>query len=256
MPDIHPSCIYHFTGSLDALLSIVAGAFRVSYAREKIVGKRKSIEFAVPMVSFCDIRLSDIHSHISSYGAYGIGLTKDWAIDQGLNPVMYVSKNSNLSAEMIAEVKRIHQYIKEIRDKDYKKNARLSLRHNMNTLRYVKNYQGDLVRRSGKTTRDYRFASEREWRYVPSMDTIERPLLSIKDIESEELKAEWSSKLAGVNLCFEPSDVKYIIVKSDDSNERQAVITALHQHYGSSVEPSVQHLASRILSVDQIMNDI
>ena len=256
MPDVHPSCIFHFTGRLDALLGILAGSFRVSYAREKIVGKRRSIQFAVPMVSFCDIKLSDIQAHISSYGDYGIGLRKEWAIDRGLNPVMYVSKNSDLSADMIAEVKRIHQHIKGAGDKLVNKSARLSLRHNMNTLRYVKNYQGDLIRRNGQTTRDYRFANEREWRYVPGMGSIDRPLLSINDIQTDELKAIWNSSLAGVSLEFEPSDVKYIIIKSDEDNERQQVINALQQHYGSSTGASMLHLVSRILSVEQITNDI
>jgi hypothetical protein len=256
MADVHPSCIFHFTSGVDTLLSILSGSFRVSYAREKIIGKRKSIKFAVPMVSFCDIKLSDIQTHISSYGSYGIGMTKEWAFRNGLNPVMYVSKNAEMSADMIAQVKRAINYRKETEDAQAREYAGQFLTHSINTLRYVKNYHGDRVRKTGETTRDYPFANEREWRYVPEMNKTERPVLAFHEIDTDELKASWNAKLSGLSLRFDPLDVKYIIIGSDKHEERQTVIDKLGQYYGSASGMVAQHLASRILSVEQIANDI
>lgn len=42
--------------------------------RELLAGARK--KFAVPMVSFSDLRRSELRPIIKSYGKFGIGLTK------------------------------------------------------------------------------------------------------------------------------------------------------------------------------------
>jgi hypothetical protein len=252
MADVHPNCIFHFTNEFDALKGILAGAFNVSYAREKNVGKRRSIKFAVPMVSFCDIKLSDIQYHIASYGKHGIGMSKEWAVRNGLNPVMYISKKSEIAVDMISEVKRISSSMGESKDLATRKGAKKSLMHSFNVLRYVKNYEGDNLRADGITTRDYRFANEREWRYVPPMTSTARPLLSLSDVETAEKKAAWNAKISHLKLSFEPSDVKYIIIPEDDFSERKLVIDEITRIYGEGE----QHITSRILSVDQILSDI
>jgi hypothetical protein len=140
----------------------------------------------------------------------------------------------------------------ESQDSASRKNAKKSLMHSFNVLRYVKNYQGDNLRADGSTTRDYRFANEREWRYVPSMNTAARPLLSLVDVGTPAQKAAWNAKISTLKLSFEPNDIKYIVIPSDDSSERQLVIDEISKIYGAAA----QLMASRILSVDQILNDI
>jgi hypothetical protein len=252
MADVHPNCIFNFTKRFDALKGILAGSFNVSYAREKIVGKGRSIQFAVPMVLFCDIKLSDIQYHITSYGKYGIGISKEWAVRSGLNPVMYPSKRSDIAVDLIAEAKRISSTMGESIDSASRKNAKKSLMHSFNVLRYVKNYQGDNLRADRTTTRDYRFANGRGCRFIPPMNSTTRPLLSLDDVGTADQKAAWNAKISTLKLSFEPKDIKYIIIPSDDSSERQLVIDEISKIYGAAA----QHMASRILSVDQILNDI
>lgn len=48
------------------------------------------------MVSFCDLRLSELAEHICTYGCYGIGMSKKWAVDNMLNPVSYWSRKAVL----------------------------------------------------------------------------------------------------------------------------------------------------------------
>eukprot|EP01034_Spumella_vulgaris_P011525 gene11525-14663_t len=51
-----------------------------------------SHEFAAfPMVCFCDIPLSRIDEHVGFYGSYGLGLSREWGIRAGLNPVQYIA---------------------------------------------------------------------------------------------------------------------------------------------------------------------
>jgi hypothetical protein len=54
----YPSILFHFTQKHDALKGILRNTFRPSMARETIENNGADKEFAVPMVSFCDLRLS------------------------------------------------------------------------------------------------------------------------------------------------------------------------------------------------------
>ncbi|MCG6211981.1 abortive infection system antitoxin AbiGi family protein, partial [Vibrio furnissii] len=90
---LYPDILFHFTREKESLFNILNSTFRVSYAREKIEGVDTVREFAVPMVSFCDLKLPELKVHMGKYGKYGIGLTKEWANRNGLNSVMYINKH-------------------------------------------------------------------------------------------------------------------------------------------------------------------
>lgn len=92
---LYPDILFHFTKK-ENLFKILESAFNVSYAREIIIGKSSEREFAIPMVSFCDLRLTELKSHMIKYGSYGIGLTKQWANANGLNPVMYIINSGHV----------------------------------------------------------------------------------------------------------------------------------------------------------------
>ena len=89
---LYPDILFHFTNK-EGLFGLLESTFKVSYAREKIIGKNSTREIGVPMVSFCDLKLSELKSHMNDYGVYGIGLTKEWALKNSLNP-MDKEKNS------------------------------------------------------------------------------------------------------------------------------------------------------------------
>ena len=76
--------IFHFTKEKASLKGILEDNFKIHYRGESVtLGDQRRV-FYVPMVSFCDIPLSEIKKHIANYGAYGIGLTKEWAMRNGL----------------------------------------------------------------------------------------------------------------------------------------------------------------------------
>ncbi|MBT7825316.1 MAG: hypothetical protein HN600_01875 [Bacteroidetes bacterium] len=68
-----PSTVFHFTKK-EALLGILKENFKIQYCFERWT-THQSEDFAIPMVSFCDIKLSEI-DHMFKYGNYGIGLVK------------------------------------------------------------------------------------------------------------------------------------------------------------------------------------
>ena len=88
--------LIHLTENKEALKGILQNNFKVQYCLEKITTMGGSFQLAIPMVSFCDIPLSEIKNHISKYGKYGLGLNKDWAIRNKLNPILYIEKGSEL----------------------------------------------------------------------------------------------------------------------------------------------------------------
>jgi hypothetical protein len=81
--------LFHFTYK-NALLRILKEQFKVKYCFEIIYTHEIPFEFGIPMVSFCDIPLSEVKEHMNKYGSYGIGMNMKWAKNNGLNPVLYI----------------------------------------------------------------------------------------------------------------------------------------------------------------------
>src|SRR5271157_1052471 len=91
--------LFHFTGSPDNLESILRNEFHPRYCLENwnILNLKELNEIAIPMVSFCDIPLSQIRKHVRYYGHYAIGLTKEWGMKNNISPVLYTHKQARLS---------------------------------------------------------------------------------------------------------------------------------------------------------------
>ncbi|WP_321867026.1 abortive infection system antitoxin AbiGi family protein [Paraburkholderia tropica] len=253
MGSLHPDILFHFT-SRNGLFGILQHTFTVSYARERIVGNRKAAEFAAPMVSFCDLRLSELKDHMSKYGSYGIGLSKDWANNNGLNPVFYVNKHCSLASKLIAAVEHLHKQLPSISDGDEYQKAATAYMDIINTYRYIKNYEGELIRKSGPTTRNYRFADEREWRYVPPLEATLFPFVGLDKITTTAQKNALNQQIAHLRLEFEPEDIRYLIVERDE--ERLDLIHHLETVKWRFDEGTRRRLASRILTADQIEHDV
>ncbi len=165
--------------------------------KECVSLSNKAAVYSIPMVSFCDIPLSEIKEHISKYGSYGLGMTKEWGIRKGLNPVLYVSQNSMLSESYR---KAIVHFAKDNNWTD-------ELKALLDVARYLKNYEADLTR-GGTTVKNYRFSDEREWRYVPPYTEKCDMLVTNKGLTEPELKAVSDAKLVDLRLEFEPNDIK------------------------------------------------
>lgn len=250
---ISPSCVFHFTNSSDALIGILNNNFKLSYCREKTKYGIGGSDLRVPMVSFCDLPLSQVKNHIASYGFYGLGLSKDWAKKQKLNPVMYMDRGSLLSESYYKAAKLLTS--KENRELAGKQSKDLkdSIYALIDVLGYVKNYQGDVERQDGSVIKNYRFYDEREWRYVPKYEGY----LWIKNnsvFADEEKKTAALSKIDGHRLVFEPNDIKYIIIK--DESEITDFVRHLQAAKSKFSYEDVLKVTTRIITLDEINNDI
>ncbi|MCA0233813.1 MAG: hypothetical protein LCH91_25375 [Bacteroidetes bacterium] len=248
---LYPHILFHFTKK-QSLYTILNETFKVSYARERIIGGNNTKEFAVPMVSFSDLRLSELKNNIGTYGKFGIGMTKSWAISNGLNPVMYASKESLFTGNFMSGLEGIFTLVAKTNDTTGK--FETAYNNTINTLRYIKNYQGDLIRPGKKTKPNYVFANEREWRYVPPITDDILSFIPIDKIRTSQQKSSFNKKVSHIRLNFQPDDIKYLIVEKD--TDINPLIAHLRQAKSRFSYETVDRLASRILTYEQIEKDV
>lgn len=251
------SVVFHLTRSKDSLYSILSDqGFRPKYCserlefREQSSGQLKSFEGAYPMVSFCDIPLSELKEHIGKYGDYGIGLSKNWAEEAGLNPVLYFAATSQLAGDLtnlltsLSESKKSASSEHAVFEKYTKQLARI--------LAYAKNYEGAVPQRDLNLVR---FADEQEWRFVPSnhqLSEVEAPfVLGKKKIASKD---NFNSLVREFILPFKPNDIRYILIK--DESEIGDLTNKLNNLFRTGLDSeSLDILTSRILTTEQIKQD-
>lgn len=231
--------VFHFTKSIDAIKSILISDFHIKYCLEIVEAKHRTIEYAVPMASFCDIPLSQVSSHIDKYGGYGLGLLKRWARRKGLNPVLYLEKHATILNDVLIREKFGNSYNQIVQE----------------FLRYTKNYEGKLYRDGELVQKIYRFHDEREWRYCPSATDLANELIIIHNTENyRHNKGQINQRLNHLGLNFTLKDLSYIIVQ--DENEILDIINHLENHLTREKDRSyIKILTSRILTSRQIKSD-
>ncbi|MCQ6956896.1 abortive infection system antitoxin AbiGi family protein [Mucilaginibacter aquariorum] len=237
--------LIHLTNTKQALKGILTENFKIKYCVENVLTQTGKLSYAVPMVSFCDIPMSEIKEHIEKYGSYGIGLTREWGQANSLNPVFYVDKNSSIGKAYYETFDEIFlgpkRKVSELTDIESK---------HLDVMRYMKNYEADL-NRNGKIEHNYRYADEKEWRYVPNKN--EAPMVYRNEIYVSN-KAKFNNKLNELRLYFEPKDIKYIIIQHD--HEITEFINMLRDSKGTKYSYNdVERLMTRIITVEQIKSD-
>lgn len=252
---IHPNILFHFTKK-EALYNILSYDFKISYAKELIIGPNHRRELGVPMVSFCDLKLSELSKFIQDdYGKYAIGLKKEWAYRKNVCPVMYMSRDATMTDKLIEGIDGISNQIQNLNNINELEQANNLYQNILNMYRYIKNYDGELHRHHQPPNLNYRFADDREWRFVPDFYTEGIwPLVPITSIDTAVKKKELNRQASHLTLSFEPDDIQYLIVAND--NEINELITHLEEVKGRFDLQTRLRLTSRILTIDQIQNDI
>lgn len=250
----YPDILFHFTDAAGLRGILKEEGFRPSYAKEMIVGATARRTFAVPIVSFCDLRLSELPFHMQKYGEFGIGLSKEWAQVKGLNPVSYANQASEFTNALISGIDGFFAHVNCIDDWDKAMEASDAYMNILNIERYIKNYEGELIR-GARRPRHYRFADEREWRYVLPLKTKNvLPFVAENMISRPGQKEFFNAQIAGLHLKYSATDVKYIIVPSERNIVSMRVFIARLD--GTYSDSDKEHLLARILTAKQIRADM
>jgi hypothetical protein len=255
-PPLSANSLFHFTNSLENLLNILTSEFTPQFCLENFDVLRsstdeKALSWALPMVCFCDLPLSQTSFHLSVYGDYGIGLTKEWGKKNGISPVLYAYFQSLLSAKLVKAFDQLLQ----VEERNLDTQTRDVVDDFFDVFSFVKPYEGDLWR-EGRTISSLRFYNEREWRYVPQLDKDDEyrmgmnPEVFLNDAKRKQANDRMAKSF---RIGFEPNDIKYLIVRREE--EIVPLIRQVEMIKGRYSYDDVRLLFSRVISAEQIRSD-
>ena len=220
-PKTKPDALFNFTPKLDWLIWSIENkclAPRYNIENIKYLGIKGIRKIAFPMKCFCDINLHQLKDHLEWYGYYGLAFTKEWGMKQGIQPVQYINAESRLARDFSEAFKQAVENKEPSKTNNYLKSY---IAHEM---LYYKPYSGYMRKYLKKKSNEKCFTDESEWRYIPDITIPGIPFI-IRDSElltdefmlfaNRGLQTEKSASLK-----FEYSDIKYIIIKSQDDFDR------------------------------------
>ena len=263
--------LFHFTRNLETLKKILATGFKPFYSSEDLLMFGVAECPGIPMVSFCDIPLSQARGHVQDYGRYAIGLDKRWGMAKNVSPVHYIYEDS-ICARVISSV-----YNALPKEAFYADCRCMMFDTRTAIFFYGKPYRGHLRKRSTNTGEildkgEVVFYDEREWRYVPFADqTIKgiegipsgvRTMLSEREYASADTLSQASASLhSHYRLTFGADDTRYLIVdKEDEIPELVDFMDGVSAAWEntelvSCTESQKKRLTTRLISMAQIERD-
>lgn len=237
--------LFHFTKSLKYLKGILKGGLWPRYCLEDLTWLDIDDHAAYPMVCFCDIPLSRIGEHTDFYGDYGIGLSKEWGLRNGLNPAIYCSEKGF--------VPRVADYLlNDMLFAKFDEGSEEYERHGENfwrLMKLVKPLSGSMFIRGSLVQKD--FYQENEWRYTPEMDLDNHVIFQD---EFEKKKRAANRRARKFSLKFSPADIKYIFVKND--SDIPEVVDFINDNFDQYPLSDLKVLNSRIVSLRTIEADL
>lgn len=253
--------LFHFTNSISNLKNILNQRFKITYCKETFSLDNTSHSYYFPMLSFSDIPLSLTKDHIYKYGNFGIGMSKEWGIRNQLNPVIYIEQNSIIAKDIQNTLNMLKIILGESIISNNTEKSITNIQEltwaNLNVIRHIKNYAGDLIR-GPKTHKDYRFYDEREWRYVPKWNKDKVSFKNFISTEEDYLNFRNNQKtkpfIENIKIDFTCDDIKYLIVKSN--KDIPNLIKEIREIDGLiKTANDIEILTTKIITVDQLKSD-
>lgn len=248
------SVIHYTKGSddlsgIDVLKKILREGFIPKCCKEMILKGDEKIVMNISEVSFCDIPLSQISDHVSAYGPYAIGLTKDWARLKGLNPVIYITKDSIIQGALIDILQTTKSIVEAVPSLGaYGLNFLHSAKVNLSFFKYE---SAPLYRKGELIEENYLYYKEREWRYVVNPIEFEEGIIWEEPITKIQERNE-RLKDSRYRLGFQIEDISYIIVEKE--SEIPDMVSFVKELYKDE-SAEVDILLTKITSMERIKSD-
>lgn len=205
-----------------------------SYCLENLLASGDFKGIAFPMVSLSDLPLSEFGEGKWAYGNYAIGLSRNWGIQKGFNPVCYCQlgsdylKNMQLNLELAIKI-----------------GDNIMIEKALYPFAYMKLVEGPLPR---KRFLKYRYYDEKEIRLVPNKERIDGFAPFLIDGQYDSYKNTHGNSLLGaIGVDFSYSDICYLLVENEKG--RKDVQTLL-RNLGVDITQMV------ILTKQEVLGDI
>ena len=276
MGQYRTSSLFHYTKRIDILYRILEEGLIPNYCYEDLsYDGRPENGIGVPMVSFCDIPLSKTGLFVKRYGQYAIGLTKRWAENKRINPILYAKDvNILVSLGFYKSIERHYlDILKEHGGNEKQVSIDLKARsfpqlvaffnrinaHSANQSIHgmTKKYYGEY---DGQPQINY---EENEWRYLIE-DTEDTPWFWNKAKYDEwrgdrdsTLKPGPSEFLIRKKLKFTAHDIAFIIVsKEEEISDMVSFISGISRIADTEISDGDKLiLCTRIISLERIQRD-
>ena len=255
---ISANVLFHFTRSKENLIGILESAFLPRYAMENqniVEPEIPERHIAIPMVSFCDIPLSQVRDHVEHYGEYALGLTKNWAKSHGIAPVLYAYPDALTTRAISTMFLNLPPAIQA-----QKLRGLAETQRNLTYFSFfIKRYEGKTYRDGQYSRETVRFYNEREWRYLPPIQTLLQgdanaflPKTAFDEIGMREVENHIIGEAAP--LSFQPKFIRYVIVRSE--TEILEIADAILRIKGPNFAyDEVRKLTTRIITMEQVLSD-
>lgn len=281
MGNYRTTSLFRFSKDFESLQKVLKNGIYPNYCEEDLSFDNEMFVIGIPMISFCDIPITLLDEHTSRYGVYGIGLSKEWGINNGVTPIMYIANNAVLRSAHyhIMNDFKLTEIVnsQEFKDKMlretvlnglpldmYVKRLNAQLEHDVNTyiVGYMKKYKGEY---KGKPINNY---VENEWRFIVP-DTKDTKWMWSKDAYDEWRfpkgkpndvpKPKPTDSLTKYKLTFTPNDVKYILVKNLEFKKRTIEYIKTLKTFGDKdyklTEEEIWDLTTKIITIEQVKED-
>lgn len=205
-----------------------------SYCLENLLASGDFKGIAFPMVSLSDLPLSEFGERKWAYGNYAIGLSRNWGIKKGFNPVCYCQRGSDYLKNMLLNF-----------DLAIKSGDNKMIEKALYPFAYMKLVEGPLPRRHYL---NYRYYDEKEIRLVPNKERIDGFAPFLIDEQYVTYKnAHGNSLLGSIGVDFSYFDICYILVENEKGRKD---IQTLLSNLGSDITKLI------ILTKQEVLGDI
>lgn len=266
--NVSTQSLFHYT-SFENLLGIIDNGFKYSNFEEDLPFTMPEGSFFakfnetdliryyqhIASVCFCDLPFDRIEDHRNQYGQYCIGMSKEWAMKNGVTPVRYIHKGS---PDIQNEIHRmLTQYLP------------LHEKHNYNLIDFFATFLKD-------TDNNFDFSSYQKWLeecpteakkilvHINSyfLDVVQFSLYSMGFLRS--YKGTWRDRVTQQNierifynerewralktheeqdyLTFELRDINHIIILTEE--ERKTLIDRIKAKFNAAQIPNIEEKVS------------
>lgn len=249
--------LFKFMPKLDYLKGIIKDkAIMPRYYEEKIdyLDIKGFDKIAFPMSCFCDIHLNKLVPHMRNYGWYGIGLSKEWGIRQGIQPIHYINKDSKLKkdfSKVFNNTMKIEQAEEREKFKEYND-------YLLSDLLFMKPIEGEMMVNNNDEYEYRNFHDEKEWRFVPQFAGVDTELPLVipqnqMNHHSYMLHSAGIQQRSELWLKFDLDAIKYIIVANQ--NDRKELIEFIIENQIVENDYDRYGLFSKILVFNELRED-